>query len=307
MGPCYSLKFVTSHIPDLRRFMSQARRLLIATRHDFWRWIPVLIASQLGSLDIWLALRLGHTQTSIEDGVLCLSFPGRETVFWPISPGGIFHGAVEEAFMLHWRDVRLLDQYNARPSLGAGMVVVDVGANVGCFTMLASKVVEENGRVIAIEAIEKNFSCLQKTVDANRLTNVVPLQLAVGERDGEIAISLSQFSGNHSAVLRRSDVSVTVPMRSLDSIVTQLGLRRIDFIKVDVEGMEPEVLRGATETIRRFRPVLAISAYHLPEHRESLPRILHEIEPTYNTEIKRLAGLEEVMLASPFKKGRPFA
>ena len=275
MMSCYLLEFVSSHIRDLRRFMSQSRRLLVATRLDFWRWLPLLIPPPLnvrvGSFDLWLAFRLGRTRASVESRILCLSFSGRETVFWPISPEGVLHGAFEEAFMLHWRDVRILDQYNATAALSAGMVVLDVGANVGCFAMLASKIVGENGRVIAIEAIEENFTCLQKTLDANRLTNVVPLRLAVGEKDGEIAISLSQLSGNHSAVFRRSDVSVTVPMRSLDSIVRQLALHRIDFIKVDVEGMEPEVLRGATQTIRRFRPFLAVSAYHLPEHGTASP------------------------------------
>jgi len=203
----------------------------------------------------------------------------------------------------HWRDVGVLDQYDATAVLQEGMTVLDVGANTGCFTLLASRLVGTAGRVVSLEPIGENYRCLEKTIEANGLTNATPLQVAVGDRDGELEITLAEDSGQHSAVLERSGERVLVPVRTLDSLVAELGLERVDFIKVDVEGMEPEVLHGARETIRRFRPHLAVGAYHLPEHRELLPHIVREIDPDYHVEIKCMArGLEEEMFAQMITK-----
>jgi FkbM family methyltransferase len=233
-----------------------------------------------------------------------LRLPGDMVLFAHPGEGGTAAMALREAFFCHWRNVALLDQYDARRTLKPGMVVLDLGANTGAFTILASRLVGADGLVVAVEPCRDNFGCLEKTAEASGLTNVRALRTAVGDRGGELRLSMSPSSGKHSAILSRGKTYEVAPLVTTDSVVGELGLERVDFIKVDVEGMEPEVLRGAAETIRRFRPRLAVSAYHLPEHATVLPQVLSEIAPGYRVEVRALAtGLELEMFAVPEEAG----
>ena len=283
--------------------ISQARRAS-ATGHEWWRLLPDLMLirpeRRRGAVGFWLATILRRPRATIGDGVLDLSLPDGRKLFVPISEQENVGQAIRGSLCHFWRNIIVLDQYNATALVHSGTTVLDVGAHVGSFALLAAGLVGQHGNVISIEPVESNFRCLRKTVEANNLTSVTPVQLAVGERDGEIRISLSHRSWQHSAVMRHGDAVATVPMRSVDSIVADLGLQRVDFIKGDIEGMEPELLRGAAATIRRFRPYLAVSAYHSPQHRHTLPRVLREIEPSYHIEVKSMArGLETELFAYP--------
>ena len=90
------------------------------------------------------------------------------------------------------------------------------------------------------------------------------------------------------------------------AIVAEQGAPRADFIKVDVEGMEAEVIRGARETIRRDHPVLVVSGYHKPDDLETLPRLIREIEPAYQCEWEAdpICGEVEIVARCP-DSGRP--
>ena len=272
------------------------------------RWAGLLLPREgmrVGRVDVWIAMILSGARVRTEDDCVSVHFPSGVRLYSPARGAHATWAVVREMLISHWRHVGVLDQYDATAVLKQGMVVLDVGANTGCFTVLASKLVGASGKVVALEPIGDNFRCLEKTIEANNLANATPLQFAVGDGDGELEIMLAEPSGQHSAVLERGRETVRVPVRTLDSLVAELGLERVDFIKVDVEGMEPEVLRGARETIRRFRPHLAVSAYHLPEHRELLPRIVSEIGADYRIEIKCMArGLEEEMFARPTARSR---
>ena len=88
-----------------------------------------------------------------------------------------------------------------------------------------------------------------------------------------------------------------VSVRTIDEVVTTLGLPRVDFIKMDIEGYEIPALKGACETLRRFAPKLAISAYHNPRDVVEIPKLIAQSNPDYS--VKCLAMPTLVCFAAP--------
>lgn len=138
--------------------------------------------------------------------------------------------------------------------------VLDVGAGLGSHTIPFSRFVGPNGKVLSFEPERRNFCCLCGNVSINNIENVFCYQLAIGGsscviRVPEIDINTStyfggiQLNGDHS-----NSVSYPLPMAALDHI----GIVACDLIKVDVEGMEIDVIKGASEIISQFRPIIYI-------------------------------------------------
>lgn len=143
------------------------------------------------------------------------------------------------------------------------LVVVDVGANVGLFTCLAANRVPAGGQVVAFEPIPANLHYLRHNIEQNGYAGRVDLQAqAVGEDNGTVDIFLVKGSiGTHSVSARNamdSSESVSVRMVNLDTYAAQTGLARLDALKVDVEGYEGHVLRGAMTVLKQYRPSLFV-------------------------------------------------
>lgn len=152
---------------------------------------------------------------------------------------------------------QMLDQIG--PRLPKGSLVLDVGANIGNHTVYFSKVLGLS--VIAFEPNPRAQRLLKENVRINEVADLVEIHdVALGREDGEANIqdndpnNLGRASVNTSTAL---DPANTVQVRRLDDIVAN---RRPALIKIDVEGMEPEVLRGAEGVIRRHTPLLLIEA-----------------------------------------------
>ena len=143
------------------------------------------------------------------------------------APPAVFTGQVRDLF---------LHDYTPRP----GDVVFDVGAGIGAETLLFSRLVGPTGRVVAIEAHPRTYARLALLCRVNRLDNVVPLQAAVSDHDGTVAISDSAEHLRNAVAAE----GVSVPARRLDSIAADLGIDRIDFLKMNIEGAEREAVHG---------------------------------------------------------------
>jgi len=197
-------------------------------------------------------------------------------------------------------EVCYADQYDACSTLGPGATVVDVGANAGCFTLLASKLVGDSGRVVAVEPVPDFRECLELMCESNKLGNVTIVPEAVGENEGTLTLGISWRIGAHSAKFRDTTRTVTVPMTSVDAVVKRIGLERVDFIKMDIEGMEADALRGAAHTIEDHIPFLSVSAYHFQEDERTLPEIIRSICSDYEISIRQLTpDLEKICYARP--------
>lgn len=144
-------------------------------------------------------------------------------------------------------------------ALRPGDVVADVGANLGWFTLVASAIVGSEGRVHAFEPRAETASYLEKTVALNSLADRVRVhRCALSDRRGESVLTWSAATDNPGGSFLADTTPAPdmerqpIPLRMLDD----LALPRLDFLKVDVEGAEMRVFRGAQQTLARCRPMI---------------------------------------------------
>lgn len=150
-----------------------------------------------------------------------------------------------------------LNTYRFKRILKPGMTVVDVGANIGYFTYLASKSVGPQGKVIAVEPHPANFHILQETVRSNHLAQVTPVSIALGDQQGEGNILMANqpdlVNRTASMVRDKTEQSFAVRVRTLDDCAEEWGIRTIDLLKIDVDGFETPIIRGARKLLAAGR------------------------------------------------------
>ncbi len=146
-----------------------------------------------------------------------------------------------------------------------GQTVYDVGANIGFFTILCSRLVGPQGRVYAFEPIPQNLATLRHNVALNGLSNVTIVEKALSSSTGTAEMFVSPWSAFHSLNVEGATKQdnhgpqageITVQTVSLDEFVQGEGVRAPDLVKIDVEGAELIVVAGMRETLRSLRPLL---------------------------------------------------
>ena len=172
-----------------------------------------------------------------------------------------------------------LDRPTARVAVAPGDTVLDCGACRGDTALWLAGHAGPSGRVHSFEFVPDNLEYFERNLAMNAEVGgrISIIEHAVGETSGvELRFdprgpgTQVGLSGSHS-----------VTTRSIDDHVQSEALEAVDFIKKDIEGSEDAALRGATHTIRRFHPKLAISAYHLPGDWWTLARRVRAIDPAY--------------------------
>ena len=164
-----------------------------------------------------------------------------------------------------------------------GDIVIDGGGHIGIFSIFASLLFKCE-KVYTFEPEDENYSFLLKNV--NNIENIIPVKCALGNSDGEAHLYIHENSGSHS-IVSRGEKYKTVSLCKLDSFIEKEGLDKVDFIKLDVEGYEANVLEGAKNTLKRFQPKLAISAYHFFYDIYKLPELIININPNYSVHVVR--------------------
>lgn len=166
-----------------------------------------------------------------------------------------------------------------------GDVVLDCGAHVGAFTHQALN--RGASLVVAIELSPRNVECLRrnfhKEIEEGRV-----VVYAKGVWNEDDVLELRQVDENSAAdtvVMQQegASVGVAVPLTTIDAITQELQLQRVDYIKMDIEGAEAPALEGATETLRRWKPRLALAAYHKADDPVSLPATVRKAVPDYQS------------------------
>lgn len=164
-------------------------------------------------------------------------------------------------------------------------IFVDVGAHIGKHTIPAGRLLRDIGRVIAIEPDPDNFRALQANVQLNNLSNVDLRNLGAWSEGGELALHRGTGNlGEHSFIDEVGSESVSVPVRTLDSLLSDLGVAAVDVIKIDAQRAEAHVLKGASRMLAESSGVSVIfEETDPPETAESM-RLLR----SYDFKIKRL-------------------
>jgi len=148
----------------------------------------------------------------------------------------------------------------------ARMTVLDLGAQSGFYSLLLSKLVGVQGKVFAFEPLPANFRILEENLRLNQIQNVVVRREAVSDRSGEISFEFPHEEASLVAgpVLEGDNQgTLNVPSISLDEFVRQTH-HSIQFIKMDVEGAETAVLRGAVQTLSTFHPAMIVELHYDP-------------------------------------------
>ncbi len=146
-----------------------------------------------------------------------------------------------------WVDTQVIDPVEefAVEYLTEGDTFIDVGANIGCVTAAGSVTVGASGCVYAIEAHPRTFSYLQKTVSLNNATNVSCINVALGATEGKVCFTDERRKDDNNRVSQDGSSGLEVPCVPLHSLVRANSIDRIALLKIDVEGFEMHVLRGA--------------------------------------------------------------
>lgn len=156
----------------------------------------------------------------------------------------------------------------ARP----GMVVCDVGANVGVTTVIFAEQVGPGGRVLAFEPDPFNAAVLRRHVDhhrlQNRLQNVLLFEMGIGDGPGNRHLRINRTNRADSRVLPAGAIvtsdAMTIPCESLDAMLARLHVDQVDLVKIDVQGFEPFVLRGMRNTLAK-NPGLQVVLEFFPD------------------------------------------
>jgi len=130
--------------------------------------------------------------------------------------------------------------------------VVDVGANIGWYTLNAATAVSVKGRIIAFEPEPNNFSLLSRSIALNSMNNVELIRESVSDRQGHQTLFLADGNiGGHSTTRAVGLNRIEVPSTTLDLSLAEFGVDGVHVLKVDVEGAEPQVVLGAAEQLKR--------------------------------------------------------
>jgi FkbM family methyltransferase len=147
---------------------------------------------------------------------------------------GLYETDVTQLFMTH---------------VSRGMTVIDLGANIGYYTLLASRLVGSEGRVFAFEPDLGAFKHLERNIARNRCSNVTAVNEAVA--DSMDAVSFVAAGPERGFVSDRRDSHVSVDSTSLDAFFERIGWPAVHLIKIDIEGSERRALSGMRELVRR--------------------------------------------------------
>jgi len=164
-------------------------------------------------------------------------------------------------------------------------VFVDIGAHIGRYTLPVAKAVGERGLVIAVEANVENYNCLRDNIKLNNLHNIITVNAAAWSDNKKLKFYLGESSGQGSTKRNmgdKGDTYIEVNGRSVDSLLEEIkpGIR-VDWIKIDVEGAELEVLKGLNNTLLQNSPQLLVEVSE--ENRNDFEHSMYMLNYRYCT------------------------
>jgi len=174
-----------------------------------------------------------------------------------------------------------------------GACFIDVGANIGFFSLLAAKLAGPTGQIIAVEPVHANADLIKANATLNRFSNVMVVRVAAGSanRTGDLILARHHRGATFASAGSPHDARsrISVPVVTLDGLVSHLRLPPPAMVKIDVEGAELEVLAGMSDTLWRHRPdvLFEVDAPGLSEAEARYTKVNQALE-YYGYEVHRL-------------------
>lgn len=161
-----------------------------------------------------------------------------------------------------YSDLILLGEYLKNYEPQKNDIVIDAGASIGIFSMFVSMKMNNTGRIIAFEPDEENFEKLVRNIKLNKIKNVIPLKKGLWSEDAVLNFD-KRGDGTSSFISDEKGCSPKVPVVSLDKELGRMGLKKVNFIKMDIEGAEIEAVKGSEKTLKNNDLRLTIASYHV--------------------------------------------
>lgn len=181
-------------------------------------------------------------------------------------------GISKELILTGWHEKKPTQIF--REIIKKGMITIDIGANLGYYALQEASLVGKDGHVYAIEPIPTNYDLLQKNIKLNNYQNVTAYQLAIGNKNGKVKMSLTPQSNWCSVIdehvsglfsdymkektQRLTQKTIEVPLLSLDEFLKREKIIQPNLIRMDIEGYEIEAIQGMMNTLRNSRSPLIL-------------------------------------------------
>ncbi|MFQ3647024.1 MAG: FkbM family methyltransferase [Anaerolineae bacterium] len=190
-----------------------------------------------------------------------------------------------------------------RTIVPAGGYVIDIGANLGYYSLLMSKLVGKSGRVAAFEANPYLLARLEADRQRNNFDQLTYYGKAVAERAAEMTFAIARDYGKSSLqadYIKDVQEHISVQTITLDDFIAEQRWPRLDVVKSDIEGSDCQALLGAREAIRRFRPHIVFELWRdtSPEWQEEARKLLQD--HCYELQVLHLSGKREPFNWQPF-------
>ena len=198
------------------------------------------------------------------------------------------HGiGVHEFFQSGYELVRVSE---IRKAVKEGNTVIDIGANIGYFTVLLANLVGPKGKVYAFEPDPRNFRLLQRTIERNGWTHVIAEQKAVSNKAGEFTLYQTQSCAANTLTPGEHISAVKVHVVTLDDFLSDEP--HIDFVKMDMDGSEPLAIQGMAQLIQRSPNLQVVAEYEPGNVKRYLGNPLDFITITEESGLKLSAILD---------------
>ena len=167
----------------------------------------------------------------------------------------------------HYGTYEELESKIMEEKIEMGNIVVDVGANIGLHTLNMARIVGNTGQVFAFEPDPSNFEILKKNVKINNYKNIILEQKAVGDKHGRTTLYQSDHPGKHRIFpqTEQAKSEIQVELTNLDNYFDSDMIDKINFIKIDVEGLEFSVLKGMKNILKNSKKIKILFEF-MPEN-----------------------------------------
>lgn len=197
----------------------------------------------------------------------------------------------------------VLEQYRYKNLIEAqdGDYVIDGGACYGDTALYFASKVKQTGKVFSFEFLNENLNVFNKNIDLNPhlKTQIELIEKPLGIHSSDVLYAYEIGPGTRLSKTKTQNYNQEFKTISIDDFVEQNCIKKIDFIKLDVECSELNVLKGAAETLKKFKPKLAICIYHKIEDLWEISKFLKENVPEYDLYLDHftIMGWETVLFA----------